>query len=231
MEATKVVSDTVDGVDGVDGGGREDVQNDVKTNENTQNEIKTKDEWIALDKYPEYEINTCFIKGSYEIRKKDTHESPRIWHRKDGYCPIYLNRWVYLHEVIADQFVPNPDPKRLTTVDHIDRDRTNNNITNLRHVSPSFNNRNKSHYKHRSYEYSEFPTHDGMTVLSNYNSHTFCTEEDSEYRYFYRNGEFYVDLKGVYRKLFDHDDKYVYCRNQENKYVKVSIRKFQQLCL
>ena len=66
---------------------------------------------------------------------------------KQGYYTIAFtkNNKIYnrcLHRLIAEAFIPNPDNK--PCVDHIDRNRLNNNIDNLRWVSYAENNLNKN---------------------------------------------------------------------------------------
>jgi hypothetical protein len=51
----------------------------------------------------------------------------------------------YVHRLVALQFIDNPD--NLPEVDHIDRNKKNNSIENLRWVSRLTNARNKSNYK------------------------------------------------------------------------------------
>ena len=58
--------------------------------------------------------------------------------RKDGYYAIGLNlnkktKWTYVHRLVALHFIPNPDG--LPQVDHIDNDKGNNNVENLRWVT------------------------------------------------------------------------------------------------
>ena len=56
-----------------------------------------------------------------------------------------------IHRLVALHFVDNPDNK--PEVDHIDRNRQNNNSDNLRWLTKSENNLNKNHYvwkKHRN---------------------------------------------------------------------------------
>lgn len=51
----------------------------------------------------------------------------------DGYKIIHLgtmNQNLKIHRLVAEAFIPNPENK--PTVDHIDRDRSNNNVNNLR---------------------------------------------------------------------------------------------------
>jgi len=47
-----------------------------------------------------------------------------------------------IHRLVADEFIPNPDNKICT--DHINGDRRNNNVNNLRRATPTENNQNKS---------------------------------------------------------------------------------------
>lgn len=76
---------------------------------------------------------TCFADGSfirYTARKDARLRSYGSPH-PDGYriTKIQSKRY-YVHRLIAETFLPNPT--KLTTVDHIDRDKTNNSIGNLR---------------------------------------------------------------------------------------------------
>ena len=49
----------------------------------------------------------------------------------------------YIHKLIAEIFIPNFNPELYTVIDHIDKNKTNNCLTNLRWVSISINNRNR----------------------------------------------------------------------------------------
>ena len=47
----------------------------------------------------------------------------------------------YIHRLVAEAFIPNPENKPY--IDHIDTDRTNNDVTNLRWVTQEENMRNE----------------------------------------------------------------------------------------
>lgn len=49
----------------------------------------------------------------------------------------------YVHRLVAETYIPNPDPQTLKEVDHIDRNRQNNVVSNLRWVSRTENMRNR----------------------------------------------------------------------------------------
>lgn len=51
----------------------------------------------------------------------------------------------YLHKIVAELFIPNPDNK--PQVDHIDTNKLNNRVDNLRWVTQSENNHNPITYK------------------------------------------------------------------------------------
>lgn len=85
---------------------------------------------------PEYEgIYQASNLGRIRSLKK---KAPRILKqclKEDGYNRVNLYKDgkyknCQVHRLVALTFVPNPDNK--PTVDHIDRDKTNNNIENLR---------------------------------------------------------------------------------------------------
>jgi hypothetical protein len=50
-----------------------------------------------------------------------------------------------IHRLVASRFLPAPPTNEMVEIDHIDRDRSNNNASNLRWCSRSTNMRNKNH--------------------------------------------------------------------------------------
>ena len=89
------------------------------------------------------------------------YEDGRVWsgkgkgmfmkHRVDRYGYLQVCLWkdrkvkcMRVHRLIALHYIPNPENK--PEVDHFDNNRQNNNISNLRWVSRSENNRNRKTY-------------------------------------------------------------------------------------
>ena len=70
-----------------------------------------------------------------------------------GYITCYLtnHKQYYKHRLIAQQWIPNPD--NLQQIDHINRNRTDNHISNLRWISRSENCKNKTSIHNVIYEY------------------------------------------------------------------------------
>ena len=67
---------------------------------------------------------------------------------ENGYIRITLiinkkKQNFYIHRLLAETFIKNPKPTEYFEVDHIDKQRNNNNIKNLRWVNRSINNFNK----------------------------------------------------------------------------------------
>jgi hypothetical protein len=94
----------------------------------TNNEL-----WAVIDTFPEYEVSTCgrvrktSLKGVVKVLK------PSVMHI--GYMLIGLRdkKKAYVHRLVATAFISNPEAK--SYVNHMDMDRTNNNIWNLEWVT------------------------------------------------------------------------------------------------
>ena len=106
---------------------------------------ETAAEYVDLIGFANYEILAA---EPFTIRRKDTKRvvSESV-NKNTGYLQLNLNTTSgrvnrLKHRLIAQQFIPNPD--NLSEVDHIDRNKLNNSLSNLRWVSRSDNLRNRT---------------------------------------------------------------------------------------
>ena len=89
--------------------------------------------------------------GIYKINRngdvlccKKTEKLIKTQFDKDGYRICCLNQQSKkLHRLLAIQFIPNDDPTKIE-IDHIDRNRSNNDLANLKWTNRSEQMRNKS---------------------------------------------------------------------------------------
>ena len=94
---------------------------------------------MEIQDYPNYLI---YEDGRVYNNKYNRFIKPTMNH---GYkyvelCNKGLRKRIRLHRLIASHYIPNPENK--LEVDHIDRDRLNNNINNLRWVTHTQNQQN-----------------------------------------------------------------------------------------
>ena len=102
------------------------------------------EEWKQILHYPKYEVSNYGFVRSLRFGKS---KLLKIQVDGNGY------RWVGLYNygckkkklsrLVAEAFIPNPE--NLRTVDHIDRDRANDYVSNLRWAS------DKTQYENRNY--------------------------------------------------------------------------------
>jgi hypothetical protein len=132
----------------------------LKTMIENQNQIMDKlniERWKSIDGYNIYSVSTFG-----RIRNNETGRILKHEFNKDGYCCIRLRPncetlcWVdrnkstmfRVHRLVAITLINNPKSK--PSVDHIDNNRTNNNINNLRWVTNTENNMNMSMNKNNT---------------------------------------------------------------------------------
>ena len=124
-------------------------------------------EWLNCVVDNDYEIYSEF---PYPIRRKGRDRIIKDTMRVDGYVCCRLNSKTYLkHRVIGQQFIDNPD--NLSQVDHINHNRADNRIENLRWVSHSENMRNISGYRQQYTYIDKLP--ETAEPLDVYNGHEF----------------------------------------------------------
>ena len=163
----------------------------------------------------------------FTIRRKSNHY--QIKERDDGYgyIRVHLNSQPYLkHRLIAEHFIPNPE--NLPFIDHINHDRSDYHIENLRWVTQSTNCRNKSVHKNVEYQFVD-TIPDEAIVVDFYNTKTERHEFEG---YYYHDGTFYYDTGMNYRVLNVIVNKsgcrYVNGRSKNSKQVNIVINRFLQ---
>ena len=179
-----------------------------------------------IDFENDYEIKTTY---PHEIKNKRTGKILKESIMTAGYYQVYLNGVAYLkHRLIAKQFVQNPN--NYPCVDHINHQRIDNHISNLRWCSISDNNKNKSFYNgvnYIFYDHADFDD-DDIIVINEYNGH----EIDDIY-YDMLSEKFLFDTGVNYKELHVNFNRngyaYVWVKDVENKRVKIYINKFKRL--
>ena len=183
--------------------------------------------WIDCVVNNDYEIFTEF---PFYIRKKSNKRIVKEGLMNNGYVRLKLNGVDYLkHKIVAMQFIPNDEPLIKTEVDHINHDRTDFHLENLRWITPSQNQRNKSSYNNVECEFIEYEdTPDDLVQVNDYGVHEF-----EDYYYSPENNLFYFDSGVNLRKLHINFAKngsaFVCVMSTENKSTRIYFTKFKKI--
>ena len=87
--------------------------------------------WKEITALPGYSVSN---KG--RVRKDSTGQI-MVLSKNGGYCRITISK--HVHRLVAEAFLEKPENEEKCWVDHIDGNRSNNDVSNLRWVTPSEN--------------------------------------------------------------------------------------------
>tara|TARA_R110000803_G_scaffold63077_3_gene123634 strand:+ start:2908 stop:3360 length:453 start_codon:yes stop_codon:yes gene_type:complete len=121
--------------------------------------------------------NYCIFEDGRVINKHGVEMKSCI---TSGYKRIHLSKHnigkkFYVHRLLALHFIENTRPIIATTVDHIDRDQLNNNLSNLRWATREEQNANR---------YIIPISKGGISKHKNYYRYRWCEDKNPMYKFF-----------------------------------------------
>ena len=190
------------------------------TNDEEDEEAKPIYETLKADN--EYEITSNIY--PYIVRRKSNHYIVSIWHNDKGYNYITLNgkKFKY-HRVIALQWLDNPN--NLPEIDHLDRNKDNNRIQNLRWVSRKTNQENKGCYRGIKFNFVD-ELSDNAIIVNSYNEHKFEFLYFDNNKFYFYNGLSYKELRYYTLK---NGSLIVSTKDTSNKLTMICLNKFKKL--
>ena len=179
--------------------------------------------FVLLRNHPDYEILTEY---PHTIRRHRDQYQISEWFDQKGYVKLKMNQKAYMkHRIIAEQFIENDDPNK-NQVDHINHNRSDNRIDNLRWISNRDNCKNKSRHRGIEYTFITELDEDNSIEINEYKGHEF-----SNYYYDLAEDQFYLQTAdNLYRRLHisnDRGNEYIIMNDVNNKSVKVTINTFK----
>ena len=139
-----------------------------------------------------YEISTT---EPWNFRKIGKTNCQKQSLNKNGYLQTSIGRSQIVHRMVAHQYINNDDPKNKTQVDHIDWNKLNNSIENLRWSSQSENMINREDiFRKSDIVLNELPP--GSELINEYKDYEF-----DKYYYNTNDERIYMITKGGKAKV------------------------------
>ena len=172
--------------------------------------INELDIWEPLTDFEnDYEIE---IEPPHRIRRICDGFMPKISICKGtGYYQVCLNKRTYpYHRILAKHFIPNPNG--MPEVDHINQNKADNRISNLRWVDRSENLKNRIMEQYGKHEYTNDKPND-LIEITNYKGIEYPAN-----KYF-----FCVENQRVVQRLNEHKWRFLK-QTKNNCYLRVTMR-------
>lgn len=118
------------------------VGSDFRFVEGTEENLVVSDQGKILKRYPK----SCRYGG-----RRDYYQVVNVKPNASGYLQVNVpirNTTTLVHRLVAEAFIDNP--QGYTEIDHLNRNKSDNSVTNLRWVTHSENMRNSTMHKARS---------------------------------------------------------------------------------
>lgn len=181
------------------------------------------EKWQPLKSDIDYEI--CIV-YPYQIRRKTNKRIVSEFDNGDGYICCNINKVkLFKHCLIAEQFIPNPN--NLPEIDHINHNRADNHIENLRWISRSENCKNYSSSHGKEFIYID-KIDDNAIEIKDYGKYQFefYYYDEKEDTFYYFNGVKYQKLHINYYK---NGDAYIRIYDINNIRRTLMINRFKRL--
>lgn len=130
--------------------------------------------------WKEVNINTNYeVSNIGNVRNKKTQRILKSWNA-NGYRYTWLGSKIKtgIHRLVAFAFLDNPE--NYNEIDHIDRDRSNNKVENLRFISHHKNMLNRGEYKYIYERKDGYYAVQYTIAIYNVSNKTFKTLEEAE---------------------------------------------------
>jgi hypothetical protein len=181
-------------------------------------------EWRVVADNDYYEVS-----NHGDVRNRATQRVLVPAPNQEGYLHVSLYRdgqksTRRIHKMVATAFLGDSEGRE---IDHVDRNQTNNHISNLRYTTRSQNNLNRASHKGHQYGFVDELPGDAI-VVEQYGIHHFENLH-------YCNGTFYLFNELQYRVLIEltpsnqPNQRYVIAKDPEGRNVKISIAKYRAM--